>query len=102
MSTVECIGYADGLHCDHWFAVDGHCCQCQADNRGSEPRDDGEIPSAAWCGRTGAPGRPITARCGTVSAYKRHVRKSESVDDACREAYNEDQRRRYQARRAAR
>lgn len=45
----SCVDYVDGLHCDHWFAVDGHCCQCQADNIGSEPRDDGEIPSAAWC-----------------------------------------------------
>lgn len=44
-----CVDYDDGLHCDHWFAVDGHCCQCQVDNTGDEQRDDGEIPSIAWC-----------------------------------------------------
>lgn len=49
--------------------------------------------------RTGAPGRPVTAPCGTISAYKRHVRRGEPVDDACRLAYNESQRERYRARR---
>jgi len=33
-----------------------------------------------------------------VSAYKRHKRKGESVDDACRLAYNAWHRERYAAR----
>jgi hypothetical protein len=49
--SPECVDHDDGLHCDHWFAVDGHCCQCQADNSGDEPRDDGDVPSVAWCKR---------------------------------------------------
>lgn len=48
--------------------------------------------------RTGAPGRPITAACGTASAYKRHKRKGEPVDTACREAWNAYQREMYRAR----
>jgi len=48
--------------------------------------------------RTGEPGPPPSAPCGTVSAYKRHKRKGESVDDACRLAYNAWHRERYAAR----
>lgn len=50
--------------------------------------------------RTGAVGRPITAPCGTAAAYKRHKRRGEQVDDACRQAYNEEQRRLYQRRKS--
>jgi hypothetical protein len=49
--------------------------------------------------RTGAPGRPITAPCGSAAAYKRHKRNGEAIDDACRTAYNDEQRRLYQRRR---
>ena len=48
--------------------------------------------------RTREPGRPITATCGTVSAYKRHKRNGEPVDAACRDAYNAAQREMYRAR----
>ena len=41
--------------------------------------------------------RHIPAPCGTLSAYKRHVKKGEDVDDLCREA----QRVASEARRAA-
>lgn len=51
--------------------------------------------------RAGAQGRPITAECGTVSAYKRHQRKGETIDQACREAWSTYQRERYQARKNA-
>jgi hypothetical protein len=34
----------------------------------------------------------VTAECGTVSAYKRHRRRGEPVDEACRAAWNEWQR----------
>lgn len=46
---------------------------------------------------TGRPGRP-PAPCGTAAAAKRHMRHGETVDDACREAYNAEQRARYAAR----
>ena len=36
---------------------------------------------------TGHPGRPVTAPCGTPSAYKRHLAKGEPADDLCREAH---------------
>lgn len=52
--------------------------------------------------RTGQLGRPVTEPCGTPAAYKRHKRNGEAVDDACREAYNADQRRLYQLRKGAR
>src|SRR5689334_12187837 len=32
------------------------------------------------------PGRPITAPCGTASAYRRHLRYKEEPCDACRAA----------------
>lgn len=47
-----------------------------------------------------SPGPPPSAPCGTVSAYKRHKRNGEPVDDACRLAYNAEQRRLYAQRRA--
>ena len=36
--------------------------------------------------------------CGTPSAYRRHVRNREPVDEACRLAHNADGRRRYRAK----
>ena len=30
--------------------------------------------------------------CGTYAAFRRHQRKGEAIDDACRKAYNEHQR----------
>jgi hypothetical protein len=48
--------------------------------------------------RTGVPGRPITAECGTVSAYKRHRRKCETVDAACANAWAVYMRERHKAR----
>jgi hypothetical protein len=44
------------------------------------------------------PGRPVTAACGTAAAYKRHLRRGEPVDQACREAWNTWQRHYYQTR----
>lgn len=52
-------------------------------------------------GATDKPGRPVTAPCGTVPAYKRHKRNGEPIDDACRQAYNTEQRRLYQARKSS-
>lgn len=50
--------------------------------------------------RVGGPRGPEpSAPCGTVSAYKRHKRNGEPVDQACREAYNAEQRRLYAQRR---
>lgn len=46
------------------------------------------------------PGPAASAPCGTVSAYKRHKRHGEPVDDACREAYNAAQRGYYRKRQA--
>jgi hypothetical protein len=50
--------------------------------------------------RTGQPGRPATEPCGTASTYKRHKRRGEDVDTACREAYNAEQRRLYRQRKS--
>lgn len=36
--------------------------------------------------KTGQPGRPVTQPCGTVAAYKRHLRNKEEPCAACREA----------------
>ena len=47
---------------------------------------------------TGQPGRPVTAQCGTVSAYKRHQRNGEQPCDACREANAAYHRELYQRR----
>jgi hypothetical protein len=47
----------------------------------------------------GAVGRPVTAPCPSVSAYKRHQRRGEKCDP-CRLAWNAYQRERYAARRA--
>lgn len=44
------------------------------------------------------PGPEPSAPCGTTSAYKRHKRNKEPVDDACRLAYNTEQRRLYKQR----
>lgn len=44
------------------------------------------------------PGPQPSAPCGTSSAYKRHKRHGEPVDDACRQAYNAEQRRLYAQR----
>jgi len=48
--------------------------------------------------RTGERGRPVVAPCGTPAAYKRHKRKGEPIDEACRLAYNADQREFYRRR----
>jgi hypothetical protein len=42
--------------------------------------------------RTGAHGPAPSAPCGTVSAFKRHQRNGETIDAACREAWNASQR----------
>lgn len=42
--------------------------------------------------------RPL-APCGTFSAYRRHLRRDEPVDDACREAANAEARERRAAKR---
>ena len=44
------------------------------------------------------PGPAPSAPCGTSSAYKRHKRDGEPVDEACRLAYNAEQRRLYKQR----
>ena len=44
------------------------------------------------------PGPAPSSPCGTVAAYKRHKRRGEPVDDACRLAYNAEQRRLYRQR----
>jgi hypothetical protein len=44
------------------------------------------------------PGRPVTAPCGTRSAYKRHLYNGEEPCQACREEWNAYQRRYYAAR----
>lgn len=42
---------------------------------------------------------PVTlAPCGTLAAYRRHTRHGEPIDQACRDAYNAEQRRLYQQR----
>lgn len=43
-------------------------------------------------------GRPITEPCGTPAAYKRHVRKGEPTDAACKAAWAAEQRRMYAKR----
>lgn len=50
--------------------------------------------------RTGEPGRPITQPCGTNAAYKRHQRRGEPIDAACRAAWAAYQRELYQRRKA--
>lgn len=47
-----------------------------------------------------APGRPLEP-CGTVAAYRRHGRRGEPIDEACREAQNRVKRDREAAQRAA-
>jgi len=47
---------------------------------------------------TGQPGPPPSAPCGTAAAFKRHKRKGEPIDAACRDAYNAEARRMYWAR----
>lgn len=44
------------------------------------------------------PGGPQLAPCGTRSAYNRHLRRGEPIDEACRQANNQSAIRRYQAR----
>lgn len=46
----------------------------------------------------GVPGRPVTAPCGTVAAYKRHQRHGEPPCEACRAAWSEYQRELYRRR----
>ena len=50
----------------------------------------------------GQVGRPVTAPCGTVAAYKRHQRRGEQPCRSCRAAWSEYQRQRYQARKVSR
>ena len=35
---------------------------------------------------TGKPGRPVTKGCGTVAAYRRHLKAGETPCEACRAA----------------
>jgi hypothetical protein len=51
-------------------------------------------------GQGGPVGRPVTAPCGTAAAYKRHQRRGEPVDAACREAWNAWQRDYYRTRKS--
>jgi hypothetical protein len=53
-------------------------------------------------GASDRPGPAPSAPCGTVSAYKRHVRNGEPVDAGCRDAWNTYHRERYAARQANR
>lgn len=46
-------------------------------------------------------GRPVTATCGTVAAYKRHVRHGETPCQPCRDAWAAYQRERYKRIRRA-
>lgn len=46
----------------------------------------------------GPPGPKPSATCGTVSAWKRHQRNNEAIDDACRAAWAEYQRELYRRR----
>lgn len=48
--------------------------------------------------KTGEPGRPVTASCGTPSAWKRHQRKGEPIDKACADAWAAYQRELYAKR----
>lgn len=53
--------------------------------------------------RTGVIGRPATAPCGTIAAYRRHRShgmKAADIDTACNEAWNAYQRGRYAATKA--
>lgn len=50
--------------------------------------------------RTGQPGRPATQPCGTVAAYKRHLRNGETPDEACRAANSAYHRELYRQRKA--
>jgi hypothetical protein len=52
--------------------------------------------------RTGMPGPPATQPCGTVAAYKRHLRHREPPCDPCREANAAYQHDRYIERRLTR
>jgi len=45
-------------------------------------------------------GRPVTAPCGTVAAYKRHTRNGDTPCQQCKEAWAAYQRQRYHSRRA--
>lgn len=49
-------------------------------------------------GAKNTPGPEPSAACGTVSAYKRHLRKHEPIDTPCREAWNAYHRARYAGR----
>jgi hypothetical protein len=46
-------------------------------------------------------GPAASAPCGTVSAFKRHQRNNEPVDQPCRDAYNAEARRLYRQRQSA-
>lgn len=50
--------------------------------------------------RTGQPGRPATQPCGTVAAYRRHLRNGETPDEACRQANAQHHRELYARRKA--
>ena len=56
---------------------------------------------AARGARTGQPGRPVTAPCGTRSAYMRHLNRNETPCQACKDANSAHQREYYAARKAA-
>lgn len=49
----------------------------------------------------GPPGPKPSAPCGTVSAYKRHLRRAEAVCAACAAAWAQYHRDRYQANKHA-
>jgi len=53
---------------------------------------------AARGARTGHPGRPVSRPCGTVAAYKRHLRHNEHPCMACRTANATYHRDRYNER----
>lgn len=47
------------------------------------------------------PGPAPSQPCGTLAAYRRHTRRGEPIDDACRLAYNAAQRDYYARRKSS-
>ncbi|MGN7137299.1 WhiB family transcriptional regulator [Streptomyces pseudogriseolus] len=86
-ATISAAGVFGGLTADERNEV--------AAQRPSEsPAASAQAPRLSRTGRRQAP-------CGTRSAYQRHVKKREPIDDACRAAKREDDRRRRARERAS-
>lgn len=78
--------------------TDGEACDRAAVAKGLCKKHYNRAMRAAQGARTGQPGRPATQPCGTLAAYRRHLKAGEIPCEACKAANAERTRDYYRSR----